>query len=31
VLISPTENARAWNALKATLPRSFYADSVIVR
>jgi hypothetical protein len=31
VLISPTENAGAWNALKATLPNSFYADSVIVR
>jgi hypothetical protein len=31
VLISPTENAGAWKALNATLPESFYADSVIVR
>lgn len=31
VLFSPTENAAAWNALKASLPGSFYSDSVIVR
>jgi hypothetical protein len=31
LLISPGENASAWDALKARLPNSFYADSVIVR
>jgi hypothetical protein len=30
-LLSPTENAPAWNALNARMPLSFYADSVIVR
>lgn len=30
-LLSPTENASAWNALKARMPECFYADSVIVR
>jgi hypothetical protein len=31
VLLSPTENAAAWDVLKARLPECFYADSVIVR
>lgn len=31
LLLSPGENAAGWNALKAKLPKSFYADSVIVR
>jgi hypothetical protein len=30
-LLSPGENAAGWRALKAKLPESFYADSVIVR
>lgn len=31
LLLSPEENTAGWNALKAQLPKSFYADSVIVR
>lgn len=31
LLFSPGENAAAWNAIKARLPKSFGADSVIVR
>ena len=31
LLLSPTENAAAWNALKAGLPEAFYADSVSAR
>jgi hypothetical protein len=31
LLLSPTENAAAWNALNARIQDCFYADSVIVR
>lgn len=31
LLLSPGENPEGWNALKAQLPKSFYADSLTVR
>jgi hypothetical protein len=31
LVFSPSENAAAWNALRAQLPKAFYADSVSVR
>ncbi|MEO7778690.1 MAG: hypothetical protein ABIY63_14245 [Fibrobacteria bacterium] len=31
MLLSPTENSKAWNALKVHLPDCFHADSVTVR
>lgn len=31
LLFSPTENAAGWKALAAQLPKSFYADSLVVR
>lgn len=31
LLLSPNENAAAWNALNARMPECFYADTVLVR
>ena len=31
LLLSPTENAVAWNELNARMPECFYADTVFVR